>query len=250
MQQSPSHYVGEELDIFRHARRWKAYWSRHVRPWIRGDVVEVGAGIGANTAGLQTPGVRSWLCLEPDPELAERLRAATVSLAHCSVAVGTAPSLPRASYDTVLYIDVLEHIADDKAELAHAAELLRPAGNLIVLSPAHQSLYSPFDAAIGHYRRYNRRSLAACTPPGCRIEWLGYLDSVGVATSFANRALLKQSQPTLQQILFWDRFIVPVSAAVDRRLGYRFGKSVLGIWTRRDQLHVERAEGHSQHLKK
>ena len=52
-------------------------------------------------------------------------------------------------FDTILYIDVLEHIDDDLGELARSATHLRPGGHLIVLAPAHQALYSPFDKAIG-----------------------------------------------------------------------------------------------------
>ena len=63
-----------------------------------------------------------------------------------------------APFDTILYVDVLEHIADDAAELARARRLLTPEGNLVVLAPAHQSLFSPFDAAVGHYRRYDERT--------------------------------------------------------------------------------------------
>ena len=54
---------------------------------------------------------------------------------------------------------------------------------------------------------------------------------MGMGLSLANRALLKQSQPTLRQILFWDRYVVPVQV-LDPMLAYRFGKSVLGIWQR------------------
>ena len=74
---------------------------------------------------------------------------------HCQAITGTLASLdPEVKADTILYIDVMEHIAGDRQEMADAAARLRPGGHLIVLSPAHQWLFSPFDEAIGHYRRY------------------------------------------------------------------------------------------------
>ena len=225
-----SRYVGNELHVFAHARQWKEYWSAQIRPLIVGDVLEVGAGIGANTATLYTPQVLSWHCLEPDPDLAREARDATAHLPKCLVSEATTTSLHGRLYDTVLYIDVLEHIEGDRQELARAAGLLRSGGHAIVLSPAHQFLYSPFDKAIGHYRRYDRKTLANCTPDRCSLERLAYLDAVGVCLSLAYRALLRSPQPSLRQILFWDQRVIPVSRFLDRLTGYRIGKSILGVW--------------------
>ncbi len=113
------------------------------------------------------------------------------------------------SFDTIVYIDVLEHIEDDAGELKLAARRLRRGGRIVVLSPAHQFLYTPFDAAIGHFRRYNRSSLRKISPPGLELEKLFYLDAFGIAASAMNRLLLRQSMPTKAQIETWDKWIVP-----------------------------------------
>ncbi|MEJ2010263.1 MAG: class I SAM-dependent methyltransferase, partial [Acidobacteriota bacterium] len=185
-------YQGRELDIFAHATRWKAYWASRVIRWIRGDVLEVGAGLGANTILLQNSAVRTWHCLEPDPELGTRLNSAIDGLPACSASRGTVGSVAERQFDSILYLDVLEHIQADRDELAMAARLLRPGGHIVVLSPAHQFLFSKFDASIGHYRRYNRNSLLACSPADCQLEAMFYLDSAGVLLSLANRILLGQ----------------------------------------------------------
>lgn len=228
----PFSYVGTELDLFSHARNWKAYWSARVRPFATGDVLEVGAGIGANTAELQSEGVHAWTCLEPDAGLAARLEGATALLPRCSVVTGTVSDVKERSFDAILYIDVLEHVEDDHAEMARAASRLRQGGRLVVLSPAHQSLYSPFDRAIGHFRRYDRRSLRGCRPEGCSETRMLYLDSAGMLLSLANRVLLRQTMPTLQQIQVWDRWVIPVSRVTDPLLMHRAGKSILAVWTR------------------
>ena len=188
--------------------------------------------VGANTRDLQGARIRSWHCLEPDDVLAGRLRETTRKIAHCTVTTGTIAAVAGRSYDCILYIDVLEHVEDDHGELAAAARLLRPGGRLIVVAPAHQSLYSPFDKAIGHFRRYDKAMLRAGAPPGCVETRLAYLDSAGMLLSLANSMLLRQSMPTLRQILFWDRFVIPVSRILDPLLGYRCGKSILAVWTR------------------
>lgn len=229
-------YVGQELELFARAVNWKNYWRANVQTFLRGDVLEVGAGIGTNTPLLMSAGLKSWTCLEPDPKLAAQLRThlnAVATPVSWSVQVGTMADLPpEQRFDTVLYIDVLEHIEHDRAEVAGAVNRLRVGGALIVLSPAHQFLFSPFDEAVGHFRRYTRRSLAALTPQGATLRRLRYLDAVGLLASGANAALLRQSTPDARQILFWDRLLVPCSRALDPLLGYRVGKSVLGIWER------------------
>jgi 2-polyprenyl-3-methyl-5-hydroxy-6-metoxy-1,4-benzoquinol methylase len=144
--------------------------------------------------------------------------------------VGDLVSTPQ--FDAVLYIDVLEHIEDDVAEAAAAVQLIRPGGHLAVLAPAHDFLFSPFDEAIGHFRRYSKRSLAAAIPAELRCLRLDYLDAAGLLASLANRLLFRASKPTTRQVAFWDSMLVPLSKRIDLATGYRIGKSVLGVWER------------------
>jgi len=231
----PFTYQGRELDVFATAANWKAYWSSRIRRWIGGDVLEVGAGQGVNTLLLHGAGVRSWLCQEPDPALAAAARNAVSDTPGCSVQVGTIESIGSLKFDSILYIDVLEHIEADREELAAASRALREGGHLIVLSPAHQFLFSQFDASIGHYRRYNRASLRACSPPDCSLDAMFYLDCAGVMASLGNRILLRRDQPAQAHIDFWDTCLVPVSQMVDRVFGYRLGKTICGVWTKLDR---------------
>ena len=133
-------------------------------------------------------------------------------------------------YDSILYIDVIEHIEDDRGELARAASLIRQGGHLIVLVPAHQFLWTPFDEAIGHFRRYNRSGLEALAPPGCDLSRNIYLDAAGITLSLGNRLMLRQSDPTPGQIRFWDRVVVPISRVLDVLTLRRLGKSCLAVW--------------------
>jgi hypothetical protein len=224
----PFAYVGGELSIFEKARNWKNYWRSQIAPYVHGDVLEVGAGIGANTRTLSDLTFDSWTSLEPDAALASQVP--TPSERHRNV-IGTLEDI-RESFDAILYIDVLEHIEDDRAELARAAAHLKPRGSLIVLSPAHPFLFTPFDTAIGHYRRYTRASIRAVAPKPVQEVRVFYLDSAGMLASAANRLLLKSAMPTEQQILTWDRLLVPVSRAIDGIFAGNVGKSVLGIWRR------------------
>jgi SAM-dependent methyltransferase len=229
-------YIGSELDLFALAANWKRYWTGQILPYLRGRVLEIGAGIGSNTIAL-ADAAHDWTCLEPDAGLADRLRQrlAAAGLGF-RVVHGTTADVPSGDrFDCALYIDVLEHIDDDRAELRRVSTLLRPGGRLIVLAPAHQYLFSPFDRAVGHCRRYSRATLLAAAPAGLSVERAVYLDSIGALASAANRFALRQSMPTAPQLKFWDRVLVPASRIVDPLLGYSLGKSVLAIWTKSEQ---------------
>lgn len=229
-------YVGSELDLFAAAINWKSYWRSQIEPYLGDEVLEVGAGIGGTTKQLCRSRHKRWVCLEPDEQLAHRLAQDLEEdnlPAGCEVSIGTVADLGELdSFDTIIYIDVLEHIEDDGGEMARASHHLRAGGHLIVLSPAHQWLYTPFDKAIGHYRRYTKRSLAALTPPNLSVVRIKYLDAVGLFASLANRLILNSTMPTRKQIAFWDNYMVSLSRFLDPLLIYSVGKSVVGVWRR------------------
>jgi hypothetical protein len=93
-------------------------------------------------------------------------------------------------------------------------------------------LFTPFDAAIGHFRRYNRQMLRRISPSDLLLDRLFYLDSAGLVLSGANLLLLRQSMPTTSQLRVWDKFVIPISRVLDRFLFNSVGKSIVGVWQR------------------
>ena len=227
-------YVGNELDLFAHATNWKRYLSKKLKRFIKGRILEVGAGMGSTTRFLGGSSLDRWTCLEPDPELAALLQAFYLQLPSTNrpeVIIGRLADLaPERTFDCILYVDVLEHILDDAGELTKAAGHLSPKGYMLVLSPAYQRLYSPFDRSIGHYRRYDRKTLTALTPEGLTPIKILYLGSADLLAVIVNRHLFKQGLPNSFQIRLWDRLLVPVSRVLDPIFGHTFGKSILAVW--------------------
>ena len=227
-------YIGAELEIFQHATNWKTYYGNLIRPYFGKEVLEVGAGIGATTQTLCDGDYDRWVCLEPDPQMIAEINV-KIEKAElpkcCRTMTNTLAGMDAdEKFDAIIYIDVLEHIEHHAEETAAAARHLKDGGHLVVLSPAHQFLYTPFDKAIGHYRRYNKKSLSAVIPGELEKVKLVYLDSIGAFASIANKVALRQSMPTLKQILLWDKKIVPVSTFIDPLIGYLAGKTIIGIW--------------------
>jgi SAM-dependent methyltransferase len=224
-------YAGSELEIFEKAHNWKAYLRRFIEPYLTGSVLEVGAGLGANTRQFAALQFDCWTCLEPDADLAEQIEPGGPLLDRHKVVIGDIAAIdPALRFDAILYIDVLEHIEDDAGELGRAARRLNPGGALIVLSPAHPWLFTEFDKAIGHFRRYTKESLQAAAPTYLRRQQLKYLDCAGLLALFGNRLLLNSSMPTTGQVRTWDSLLVPCSRLLDPLLCGTVGKSVLGVW--------------------
>jgi SAM-dependent methyltransferase len=229
-------YVGSELELFSGAVRWKTYVRDRIAPFVGGRVLEVGAGIGAFTFYMAPGAPDRWTCLEPDPGLlAEIARKQGEGQIPRTVKLvcGTTADIPTdARFDTILYFDVLEHIEDHAAEATRAAALLAPGGRLIILAPAFQFVFSPLDAAVGHFRRYTKRTLDAVRPAGLVTLARFYMDSPGLMLSLVNRLLLRKGTPSKAQIEIWDGMVVPVARVIDPVFNQFVGRSVVAVWQR------------------
>ena len=227
-------YNGTELEFFENAHNWKNYWFEFIQPYTGLNILDVGAGIGATATMFSSQNIDSYLAIEPDEENIQeiKIRQATGCFNKSfSCLEGCVTALSEDDlFDTILYIDVLEHINSDKNELKQAARHLQPGGRIIILSPAHEFLFSPFDRSIGHFRRYNKKSILLTKPDQFIVERLCYLDSVGVFASAANRLLLQSKYPTQKQINIWDNYMIPASRYIDRITGFYFGKSIIAVF--------------------
>jgi len=223
-------YPGAELELFSYAINWKSYFKKHLIPYVQGRVLEVGAGIGETSKFLQNTKVSHWTYLEPDRRLFSDLVKKNCGSKSDEFICGTTEDIKEKNFDTILYIDVLEHIEDDLNELKFCSRLLAKNGRIIILSPAHNILFSQFDKSIGHFRRYNHKMLKNLEYKDLRLKQYIYLDSLGLFLNLCNKLILKKSIPNIKQILFWDRCIVPISKLLDPILGKKFGKTIIGIF--------------------
>ena len=229
-------YTGSELEVFSHATNWKKYYrSKIMKYFLHGNVLEVGAGIGEMTKCLRPLcGDKEWVALDPDKdntdvinklilegELDERVKPFNGFLEDLKQ--------PKGSFSNLLFIDSLEHIEDDFGTLKKASALLAEGGMLIIIAPAHNFLFNEFDQKIGHFRRYNKKTLRNIVPKDIKELCNLYIDSAGFFLSLANKFILKSSDPSLKQIVFWDRVIVPISVFFDKIFNYKFGKNLIYV---------------------
>lgn len=189
------------------------------RPRLRGRVLEAGAGIGQFTALLlREAGIERLAACEPDPRFVERLRG---QFPRLELIAGTIAAVPTAwPFDTILSINVLEHIAEDERELAaYRARLAERCGALCLFVPAQPEIFGTIDRDFGHCRRYRRSELRAkLNTAGFRIERLSYFNLVGYFAWWWNFRLRSRHGFDPASVRLFDRFIFPLQHAFESRL--------------------------------
>jgi SAM-dependent methyltransferase len=220
-----------EFAALEEARNYRQALLRDFREHLRGNVLEVGAGVGQMSRALmQLPEILELLCVEPDASFCERLRA--VLPAAC-VHQGTAGDLlPGTAWNAVVSINVLEHIERDEEELAAYHRLLAPAqGALCLFVPARPELYAPIDRDFGHFRRYIRSALRTkLESAGFKILRLHYCNLPGYFAWGLNFRLLGKRSFDPAAVRFFDRMIFPLVHGFESRIcPPPIGQSLLAI---------------------
>jgi len=198
---------------------------------LRGEVIEVGAGIGQMTELLEhVPGVRRALAIEPDAGFCAQHRS---RFPEHAILEGTAADLPNGTAcDAILSINVLEHIQEDAAELGRYARLLKERhGSLCLFVPARPEIYAPIDKDFGHFRRYTRADLSKkLLSAGFTIERLHYFNFAGYFAWWLNFRVLKKRTFEIGKVRAYDRLIFPMVHQFESKiLRPPFGQSLLAI---------------------
>ena len=220
-----------EFAALAEARNYRQALFCEFAPFLKGEVIEVGAGIGQMTEPLvHLPAVTHALAVEPDPEFCARHRA---QFPTHQILEGTAADLPPGTAgDAILSINVLEHIEDDQAELKRYAALLGPRnGALCLFVPARSEIYAPIDKDFGHFRRYARPALKAkLRAAGLSIVSLHYFNCAGYFAWWLNFCVLKKRSFERQKVRLFDRAIFPLVHAVESNLVRPpFGQSLIAV---------------------
>src|SRR5262245_17679996 len=223
------------LQSMRRARGLNRWILRQFRSFIGDRVLEAGCGIGNFTELLLDR--QRLVCVDNDPLYAEMLdwrlghleniRTLKFDLADA----GAYAQVKEESIDTIVCLNVLEHIKADEEVLRAYHDLLQPGGHAIILVPAHMSLYSPVDAAIGHERRYSRDELQAkMQAAGFEVVQMTEFNRLGVFGWWMNKVLGRRDISPRQMRLF--EWLLPIAKGAEAlKLGP--GLSLIGVGRRR-----------------
>ncbi len=223
--------------------RYNSFLFDQIRPHVGQRVLEVGAGTGTITQFVRDRDRA--LATDIDAQYLHLLNRrfdnnANVDVALYDLAQPAPEAVTAQKYDTIICLNVLEHVEDDHGALERLFELLEPGGKLILLVPAHGVLYGEIDQAIGHYRRYEKDALSRLvTSVGFETDQLFFVNALSTLGWFINGRLLKRSSVPGMQARVADR-LVPLYR-LERRLNLPFGLSVISV-ARRPQAAVQSGE--------
>jgi len=208
-----------------HYRRWIV---DEFDPYLGKRIAEVGAGIGSITRILLERPVDHLVAFEPSSNMFPHLARAVDGRANAR-AVNELFGGEQAGqdYDSVVYINVLEHVEHEREELLAAYHALRPGGHLLVFVPALSWLYSNFDREVGHFRRYSRDGLQrVVTHAGFDLVRSRYFDFAGVLPWYVHFTLLGRGMGK-GSVSLYDRWVVPPMRTLEGWVSPPLGKNIL-----------------------
>ena len=221
-------YFGKDLEAMSFARNYHEWILAECAPFLGGSVAEVGAGVGSFSSLILGAGISSLAAFEPSenmfPVLKESLsgdpRAEAINDFFRGKSFGQ-------EFDSILYINVLEHIEDHATELGHVRDALKSGGHALIFVPALPWLYSNLDRQVGHFRRYIKKDLVALVEQaGLSVVKARYFDVAGVIPWYVNFVLLKNSISS-GSVSLYDRLVVPIMRRLEGLATPPIGKNLL-----------------------
>jgi glycosyltransferase involved in cell wall biosynthesis len=213
------------------AERYNRWMFEQLSPWLGRRILEIGSGIGSFTRYLV--GRDLVVATELNPRYLRILantfeRHTRVEVTRLDLTGFDPAPIAAQGIDTILCLNVLEHVEDDRGALRRLHAALVPGGRLLLLVPAHERLYGAIDRAIDHYRRYDRTALEArLREAGFEVEHTGFFNRLGVLGWYLNSVLLRRTRvPGFQ--LHLQNALVPLLRA-EAAVPLPFGLSLIAV---------------------
>ena len=225
-------YSGTELDAVAEAHNYYRWITDRFAPFLGRRIAEAGAGIGTvSELLLQRAAPEAMLLIEPDRGNAQALKRRFAKDPRVSVHHGYLEDAdPAFAADTIVAVNVLEHVGRPAGFLDAAYERLTPGGALLILVPALPALYGSLDKAFEHYRRYTRPELEKdLSDAGFEIEQLHYMNVVGIAGWFVAGKVMRRTTLGRGQVRFYDRWVIPWLRRVESVVHPPLGQSLIAI---------------------
>jgi 2-polyprenyl-3-methyl-5-hydroxy-6-metoxy-1,4-benzoquinol methylase len=237
--QTQDRYAADDLVTMQEARRYTDHVFGLVRGFLGSRVLEVGTGIATMTRRLVEV-ADVVVGIEPNRNCATRAQEAIgnhprFTLRVCHFEECDPAELASQRFDSVLLVNVLEHIADDVSALKAFEQIVVPGGRVIVFVPAIQMAYGPLDAELGHHRRYSRRALrTAFAHAGLELIQLRYTNPIGLAAWMYNAHISKSTKHSLAQVKLFESLVAPWALPLERLVAPPIGLSLVAIGRRND----------------
>jgi SAM-dependent methyltransferase len=218
------------------AHRYMAWIVDSFAPHLRGPILEVGIGHGQYCRLLSRQG--DYIGIDHDPESVVNAQRNFPGLRFevCDILDSAAVAMLR-PVGSIVSINVFEHIENDRLAIANLVSVLEPGSCLCVIVPALMSLYNDLDRMAGHVRRYTLsdwRDVIAPLPVSVRrLSYFNPIGGVGWWVNKFRRTTSLDDEGVNSQIRVFDRYVVPVSRAIDPLFRPFFGQSAICILERK-----------------
>ncbi|MEO8047141.1 MAG: class I SAM-dependent methyltransferase [Nitrospirota bacterium] len=228
-------YPSTELPSFGNAPNYYAAMLEYFGPHLGGQVVEVGAGIGTfSQCLLSFPQITALTVIEPAKNLFPILRKKLSENSKVRLVNGDLQSVASSlSCDSVVLINVLEHVENDEELLSTIHQVLRPGGTVLLFVPAGPGLYGSLDEEFGHIRRYRKGELGALlTKVGFQVGCLRYFNFPGIFSWFVFGRIFKCKTLNPRSVWLYDRIFMSWIPRCERIWEPVLGQSVLAVCTK------------------
>jgi glycosyltransferase involved in cell wall biosynthesis len=202
----------EILHALSGAPRFNRWMADTIRPYVGKQVLEIGAGIG-NLSRMLAPRRKLYVAADIDGEHLARLQTRfahrpSLRVARCDLQEPRDFAPFAGQMDSVVCLNVLEHIEDDMQGLRNIHSALKPGGRAIVLVPHDQRIFGSLDVALGHYRRYSHRELQEkMERAGFRVERILNFNRISRPAWYVSGRLLKRSTLGHWRLKAFDRMV-------------------------------------------
>lgn len=228
--------VSRDLELLQETSAYRRWLHRLIAPYLGTRILEIGCGIGNYTEFLLQHG--AVLATDMEPSYVQRVAARFQDHATCKTGVLDATACSEQQYaclqefdpDTLVCLNVLEHIEEDVAVVRSFSEWVHPGGNLIFIVPALPVLFSPLDTAYGHHRRYRRSDIDRLCKDKKRVApvYVHQFNLPGALGWWFSHVLLKRKGLQATQVRLFDR-LVPCFSTLERMVSPAFGLSQLMV---------------------
>jgi len=207
---------------------------RFFKPYLTGQVLEIGAGIGSISEVL-TKYADSLVisdisdrCLEIiKSKLADKNPSFKIKYVNYALGTPVSDAVRCSTFDAIVCINVLEHVENDINALKYLLPSLKKSGRVLLLVPALKNLYGTIDKALGHYRRYDKKLISkVLTAAGYKIETIRYINFVGIFGWWFNSCLLKREVITRSNFKIF-RLLFPLVKIIERWIPFPLGLSLI-----------------------
>lgn len=228
-------YPGKDLEAMSFAVKYHRWLLDELRPYFGKNIVEVGAGKGSFSEMLLDTEPDSLSLVEPsemffdlERNISSGINGTRVGFYHSIFERARSEIISQAKPDTIIYVNVLEHIEDDARELDLIHESLADGGRCLIFVPAMRALFSDFDRDLGHFRRYRKAELETkVRDAGFRILKSKFFDLAGVAPWFVKYRILRSRTLGGGAVSLYDNLVVPIMRQVESVIAPPIGKNIL-----------------------